>query len=93
MFRAQDPYVKATVLPSGESRQCLPALSAGKSPEWDQSHNNDLAFRVSPEAVSLSHLSVKIEVWNANTLMDDLVAVAAEVARGRDVASLEEKSG
>jgi hypothetical protein len=84
-FRAQDPYVKVIILPSGENRQSLPSVGGGQNPEWDLSHDNDLSFRVAPS----KKLSLVVEIWNANTFVDDLIAktketqVPAEVYKGK----------
>lgn len=76
MLGRQDPYVKAYLLPWNEPVQTKPAVAGGKNPVWNADLDNVFA---------LSHLynsdltplpSLRLELWNANYVTDDLIAKA-----------------
>ena len=80
-FGAQDPYVKVALLPmakdpgaaaaqTGLMTQTLPVVGGGVCPHWDDplEYNTKLALNLVPGATA-----VAIEVWNLNTVMDDVI--------------------
>ena len=41
-----DPYIKATLLPYNESKECDPDVDAGHNPNWTSKHKNVLRLTV-----------------------------------------------
>lgn len=82
-----DPFVELLLVPSSRYLRSLknvavrtrPAQGAGSDPKWGAAENNMLS--VMPGAPDSNTL--KVNIWNANLMLDDLIAeaeVPAEIA-------------
>ena len=70
---AQDPYVKVFVQPGPLGEDKTHALiGGGTEPKWEDIHNNRLQLDLKEGATHID-----IEVWNENTISDDLIGKAS----------------
>ena len=75
MSTFQDPYVKATVVENGETAQTKSVEGGGVTPTWEQEHECNLAFKLTEEDTS-KPINLRIEIWNENNMVDDLIGSA-----------------
>ena len=73
----QDPYINAVLHPSGAVRRSKPHTGGGVEPAWSaEEHQANLEFDVDS-----GDTHVRIELWNENTALDDLIgAVELQIA-------------
>jgi hypothetical protein len=69
MRALQDPYVLAYPFPSRKTLvQTSPAASGGTDPTWSPNHSNLVCI-----ALEESDKTIRLELWNANLIVDDLI--------------------
>jgi CRP-like cAMP-binding protein/uncharacterized protein YciI len=69
LFLWQDPYVKAILLPNRTVHaRTKHATMGGRNPVWNRSLDNKLTL-----VAAKADEAVELQVWNANTLNDDLI--------------------
>ena len=72
LFGQQDPYVIVSLLPHGPVMRTKHLPNGGVRPVWSEHHGNAMSLPVEKE-----HAVVRVEVWNANTFVDERIGGAS----------------
>ena len=85
LFTSQDPYAKVVLEETGETRQSKCVENGGTEPEFTEVHDNQLRFILTGICLE-ADLTLHVELWNDNSIIDDLIGRLCITLHGPDLA-------